>query len=101
MNMKKKLVAIIFSCILIFSLTACSDSESVQVNVSNGKDISTNQLGEFVTIGNSLVCDSVTGVVYIANYTYNGNCVYIPYYAPNGFPYRYNSETNTLEEINN
>ena len=23
-----------------------------------------------------------------------------PYYAPNGFPYRYNPETNTFEEIN-
>ena len=99
--MKGKLVAIIFSCILIFSLTACSDSEPVRINISNDKDISINQFGEFVYIGNNLVYDSATGVVYIANYTYDGNCVYVPYYAPNGFPYRYNSETNTFEEINN
>lgn len=97
--MKKRLLAIIFSCIFIFSLTACS--ESVQVNVSNNENISSNQFGEFINIGNDLVYDSATRIVYTKNYTYGWNHVYIPYYAPNGLPYRYNPETNTFEEINN
>ena len=97
--MKKKLIAIIFSCILIFSLTACS--ESVQVNVSKSENISSNQFGNFVDIGGNLVYDSATRIVYIENTTYAGWRAYTPYYAPNGLPYRYNPETNTFEEINN
>ena len=96
--MKKKLIAIIFSCLLIFSLTACS--EPVQVNVSNNQNISSNQFGTFANIGNNLVYDSATRIVYFKNCTYCGFDVYVPYYAPNGLPYRYNPETNTFEEIN-
>lgn len=95
----KKIIAIIFSCIIIFSLTACS--EPVQVNVSNSENLSSNRFGVFIDIGDSLVYDSATRIVYRKNYAYYANYVYVPYYAPNGLPYRYNPETNTLEEINN
>lgn len=96
--MKKKLIAIIFSCLLIFSLTACS--EPVQVNVSNNQNISSNQLGVFAKISDNFVYDSATRIVYFNNHTYCGYSVYVPYYAPNGLPYKYNPETNTFEEIN-
>lgn len=45
--------------------------------------------------------DTVTQIVYL----WNGNIgnysatIPSPYYAPNGLPYKYNPETNTLEEI--
>lgn len=47
----------------------------------------------------SHICDDVwydleTNIVYI--HAYNGMT---PYIAPNGLPYKYNPETNTLEEI--
>lgn len=96
--MKRKLLAIMLSCIIILSLIGCS-AEPVQVNVSNNENLSSQQLGTFISIGNNLVYDAATRIVYIRNYTYAGSCVYTPYYAPNGLPYRYNTETNTFEEI--
>lgn len=97
--MQRKLLAIVLSCIIILSLIGCSAGEPVQVNVSNNKNLSSQQLGTFISIGNNLVYDAATRIVYIRNYTYAGSCVYTPYYAPNGLPYRYNTETNTFEEI--
>ena len=97
--MKRKLLAMVFSCFVAMSLVGCT-SEPVHVNVSNSESISSNQFGEFVKIGHDLYYDSATRIVYI----YNGNTYgssYTPYYAPNGLPYRYNPETNTFEEINN
>lgn len=96
----KRILLITLICIFIFSLVGCSNPEVVQVNVSNTEDLSSNQFGNFIKIGDDLVYDSATNIVYRANYTYMGNNVYIPYYAPNGLPYKYNPETNTLEEIN-
>lgn len=98
--MRKKLMAIILSCILILSLIGCGAVEPVQVNVSNSTSVSSNQFGTFVSIGSNLVYDPATRIVYRKNYTYSGYYVYIPYYAPNGLPYRYDPETNTFEEIN-
>ena len=97
--MNKKMICLI-GCILAFSLGSCGSSEPVQVNVSNGENLSSNRLAQFVDIGYDLVYDSATRIVYIEEYTYHGNMVHCPYYAPNGLPYRYNPETNTLEEIN-
>ena len=37
---------------------------------------------------------SLCGIVYI-----DGFYTFTPYYAPNGLPYRYNPETDNLEEI--
>ena len=99
--MKKKLIATILSCALVLPLLGCGAVEPVQVNVSNGESLSSHQLGTFTSIGNNLVYDSATRIVYRKNYTSSGYYVYIPYYAPNGLPYRYNPETNTFEEINN
>lgn len=97
--MKKKFLVGLIGCMLTFSLVGCSSEQSVSVNVSNSDNISSNQFGKFVDIGNDLVYDSATRIVYIEDYTYYGNMVHCPYYAPNGLPYRYNPETNTFEEI--
>jgi hypothetical protein len=100
-NVKKKLMVTILSCALALSLLGCRAVEPVQVNVSNNESISSHQLGTFISIGNNLVYDPATRIVYRKNYTYSGYYVYVPYYAQNGLPYRYNPETNTFEEINN
>ena len=97
--MKKKFLVGLIGCMLTFSLVGCSSEQSVSVNVSNSDNISSNQFGKFVDIGNDLVYDSATRIVYIEDYTYCENMVHCPYYAPNGLPYRYSPETNTFEEI--
>lgn len=100
--MKRKLLAMVFSCFIAMSLVGCGGEPGhVLVNVSNSENISSNQLGEFVKIGDRLCYDSATRIVYVKYYTYSGHNVYVPYYAPNGLPYRYNPETNTFEEISN
>lgn len=97
--MKKRLLVCLVVCILTSSLIGCK-SETVHVNVSNNENLSSHQLGDFIDIGNNLVYDSATRIVYRKNANAYGN-VYVPYYAPNGLPYSYNTATNTFEEINN
>ena len=94
--MNKRLFAIMLICTALFSLVGCGAIEPVQVNVSNSESLSSNQLGKFITINNNLYYDSATRIVYIYNRNTYGSS-YTPYYAPNGFPYRYNTETNTFE----
>lgn len=97
--MKKKIFSFILCAISIITFAGCGTSQ-VNVNVSNSESISSNQFGKFIEIGNNLMYDSATRIVYINNYTYGYQTyVYTPYYAPNGLPYRYNPETNTFEEI--
>ena len=96
--MKRKLLTVISSCIIALSLIGCG-ADPVQVNVYNGDSISSNQFGTFVAIGNNLVYDPATRIVYIKNMNAHGSS-YTAYYAPNGLPYRYSPETNTFEEIN-
>ena len=98
-KMKRKLLIIALSSILVFSLVGC-ETGTVQVNVSNSENLSSYQFGEFINIGNNFVYDSATRIVYRKNANSYGN-VYVPYYAPNGLPYSYNPATNTFEEINN
>ena len=98
--MKRKLLAMVFSCFIAMSLVGCGGEPNVvQVNVSNSESISSSQFGEFVRIGDKLYYDTATRIVYVKYYTYSGHNVFMPYYAPNGLPYRYNPETNTFEEI--
>ena len=96
----RKILILIAALLLFCSLTGCgSGSEVVVVNVENQENVSTKKFGEFIEIGNGLVYDGATRIVYIENYTYYAHYVYTPYYAPNGLPYKYNPETNTFEEI--
>ena len=97
--MKNKVVVIFVALFLFFIVLLIGCAETTTLNVE-GKGIV--QSPEFVNIcgGNVLLnYDTSTGIVYIKNYTHSGNYVYTPYYAPNGLPYRYNSETNMFEEI--
>ena len=99
--MKKKLLLGTITLLSVLMLAACGATDR-QVNVSTEESLSpmsTLQLGKFIDIGDDLSYDSITKVVYLKNYTYYGNYVYVPYYAANGKPYKYNVETNTLEEI--
>ena len=97
--MIKKIFAILVACVLVFSLASCGTT--LNVNVKNSEELSSNTFGmySFLEIGNGLYYDTATRIVYMRNYTYLANYVYTAYYAPNGFPYRYNPETNTFEEI--
>ena len=94
----RKILILIAALLLFCTLTGCG-SETVVVNVENTENISSNAFGNFVEIGNGLVYDGATRIVYIENYTYYAHYVYTPYYAPNGLPYKYNPETNTFVEI--
>lgn len=86
-----------------FGLTGCDD-KSVIVNVENSELLNGQTFGKstLIKIGNGLYYDSTTRIVYWWN-GYYGYSNYAttpsPYYAPNGFPYRYNPETSTFEEI--
>ena len=97
--MKNKVVIIFMVLFLFFIVLLIGCAETTTLNVE-GKGIV--QSPEFINIcdGNVLLnYDTSTGIVYIKNYTHAGNCVYTPYYAPNGLPYRYNPKTNMFEEI--
>lgn len=100
--MKVKLLII---CLLAaLTLTGCDETKSVNVNVENNNTINNNVFGEsaLIEIGNGLWYDTTTRIVYwwngILKYSYT-SITPSPYYAPNGYPYRYNPETNTFEEI--
>lgn len=99
-NVSKKLLICLIGCMVTLSLIGCSSKPPVQVNVSNSESIHSNQFAQFVDIGEDLIYDSATRIVYVEFYTYGGHYGRCPYYAPNGLPYRYNPETNTFEEIN-
>lgn len=99
--MKNKVVVIFVALFLFFIVLLVGCAETTTLNVNMEGEVTT-QSGKFVTISYypiELSYDTLTKIVYIRNYTRYGNYVYTPYYVPNGLPYRYNSETNTLEEI--
>ena len=97
--MMKKIISVISACLLAMQLSGCGAVEPVRVNISNSQSISSDTLGAFVEIGGLLVYDPATRIVYRLNDHAYG-VTYVPYYAPNGLPYKYNPETNTFEEIN-
>lgn len=88
----KRFIAFCLVLLIGCSLVGCGGT--VQVNVNNSEELSSNELTHFLKISNILSYDEATRIVYIMS-TYN----ITPYYAPNGLPYRYNPETNTLEQI--
>lgn len=99
--MKRNLLILLTALLLSCSLIGCGGSETVvAVNVENEEDLHSTTFGKsaFVEIGNYLYYDSATRIIWLENKNSYGN-VYIPYYAPNGLPYKYNPETNTFEEI--
>lgn len=101
--MKRIIVA--FVCVIAtLTLTACSDSKPVNVNVESDNSISGKVFGKsaLIEIGDCLWYDASTWIVYWWNGYLIGasaDTTPSPYYAPNGLPYRYNPKTNTFEEI--
>lgn len=100
--MKKKLLICLI--ILTFLLVGCSEPQPININVENSSELNNAIIGEesLVEIGDKIWYDSTTRVVYWWNGSMTTSYSSIapsPYYAPNGLPYRYNPETNTLEEI--
>ena len=99
---------IITIIILVTLLTGCtSENNSITLNIEqSNSEIYNNVIGLETLIPlkeNELYYDSTTRIIYF----WNGNPLYYrysispsPYYAPNGLPYKYNPETNSLEEIN-
>lgn len=98
--MKRNLLILLTALLLSCSLIGCGSETVVAVNVENEENIHNIKFGSsaFVQIGNDLYYDSTTRIVWLKNHNSYGS-VFIPYYAPNGFPYKYNPETNTFEEI--
>ena len=102
--MKRKLLILFTTLLLSCSVVGCDEETVVNVNVEETDNLSNNKFGTsaLIEIGDGLYYDSTTGVVYF----WNGllGCYYhattpSPYYAPNGLPYKYNTETNTFEMI--
>ena len=104
--MKRKLLILLTATLFSSTLTACgSGSETVvSVNVENKEDLHSATFGKkaLIKIADGLYYDSTTRIVY----WWNGrlsmadwSTTLSPYFAPNGLPYKYNPETNTLEEI--
>ena len=100
--MKKVLIAVLSLCITV-SMVGCGD-KAINVNVENSSDLSGTVIGTdaLIEIGSDLWYDSTTRIVYWWNgciSNSNHAATPTPYYAPNGLPYRYNSESNAFEEI--
>ena len=100
--MKKKLLICLI--ILTFLLVGCSGPQPININVENSSELNNAVIGKesLIEIGDKVWYDSTTRIVYWWNgYIGINNNATVPtaYYAPNGLPYRYNPETNTLEKI--
>ena len=99
-----KIKLLLLITVLLFSLTGCGETTTVNVNVENSEELNNIVFGKdaLIEIGNGLYYDSTTLIVYWWNgcldYTRSATTP-SPYYAPNGLPYRYNPETNTFEMI--
>lgn len=82
----------------LFSITASTDTEPKE-NIQETESPAIG-LDAFKKIEDQLYYDTNTKIVYFYNGPYAArHYPPTPYYASNGFPYRYNPETNSLEEI--
>lgn len=103
--MKRNLLILLTAILLSCSLSGCESETVVAVNVENEEYLNGVMFGidALISIGNGLWYDSTTRIVYFWNGVVgiknNISTAPSPYYAPNGLPYRYNTETNTFEEI--
>lgn len=100
------LMIIIIAANVILNLSGCGETEVVAVNVDGeiSSQLNNTILGvdALVEIGDYIYYDSTTGIVYWWNGCYHSDWSTSPtaYYSPNGHLYRYNPQTNTLEEVN-
>lgn len=93
--MRNKIIILILIVFLIFCTVGCT--------FTGFKDYTERTNGRLQpTMMQNLYYDTNTKIVYILFNEYAGNSSYgymSPYYAPNGMPYVYNVQTNSLEEI--
>ena len=102
--MKKKVLAVCMIFSISLCMASCGERQVVAVNVENPESVNSPIFGTdaLVEIGDCLYYDQTTYIVYWWNgYIHYSYCATTPspYYAPNGYPYKYNPETNTLEEM--
>lgn len=94
--MRNKIIVLILTIFLVFCLVGCGA-------YTGSKSYVTSTGGRLQpTMTNNLYYDTNTKIVYILFNEGAGNAGYgymAPYYAPNGMPYVYNVQTNSLEEI--
>lgn len=101
----RKILCVVLVCIIVFSLIGCgAKSTVVAVHVDDKDNLTGAVFGKdaLIEIGSGLWYDSTTRIVYWWNgcmTAYTADTTPSPYYAPNGFPYLYNPQTNTFEEI--
>lgn len=100
----KKILMTVLICILLLLCISCSDDKVTTINVEDiTNSLQNNIVGKeaLKAINDSLYYDTTTGVVYWWNGYYSSQWAIVPspYYSPNGLMYKYNPETNTLEEI--
>lgn len=93
--MRNKIITLILTVFLIFWTVGCTFTGS--------KDYTERTNGRLQpTMMQDLYYDTNTKIVYILFNEcagYSGYGYMSPYYAPNGMPYVYNVQTNSLEEI--
>jgi hypothetical protein len=84
--MKKIILTVILILMVAFMVCGCGATEDRSETIENdGRSIYSVDISKRET----LVYDTNTRIVYISQYTYNGNSVYTLYLSENGFPYRY------------
>ena len=91
--MRNKIIVLILTIFLVFCLAGCSGTDA------GSKDYTKRTGGRLQpTMMQDLYYDTNTKIVYIL-FNEWANGYMSPYYAPNGRPYVYNVETNSIEEI--
>lgn len=92
----KKFCAFLIATVFCISLCACSTPTAGSKNYETTSGLIS------ITGQENLYYDSNTKIVYLVFNEYLGNQGYgymSPYYAPNGLPYRYDANNQTLIEI--
>ena len=95
--MRNKIIALILTVVLVLCLSGCGGT------FEGSKDYPKRTNSRLQpTMMQDLYYDTNTKIVYILFNEcagYSGYGYMFPYYAPNGMPYVYNLQTNSLEEI--
>lgn len=95
--MRNKIIVLILTVVLVFCLAGCGGTFEGSKNYTTRTNSRLQP-----TMMQDLYYDTNTKIVYILFNEcagYSGYGYMSPYYAPNGLPYVYNVETNSLEEI--
>lgn len=93
--MRNKIIALMLTVVLVFCLAGCTSAGSKDYTTRTNSRLQSTRMQD-------LYYDTNTKIVYILFNEcdeYSGYGYMSPYYAPNGIPYVYNVETNSLEEI--